>query len=190
VTQYHENAMSQLKTRPRRTVEDYLKLPEGTRAELIEGELLMTPSPKLSHQVIARNLFVRLDAFVRAHVLGEALFAPMDVHLPSGDVVQPDVLFVAAANAGIMQDWIRGAPDLLVEIISPEGVERDRLVKRDLYARNGVKEYWLVDPEAHSVEVLGLNASGRYEPSGYFEERDTVVSRVLAGLALPVVKLF
>ncbi|MEK7475217.1 MAG: Uma2 family endonuclease [Candidatus Coatesbacteria bacterium] len=182
--------MSQLKTRPRRTVDDYLKLPEGTRAELIEGEILMTPSPKLSHQVVSRNLFVHLDSFVRTRGLGEALYAPMDVHLPSGDIVQPDVLFVATANAGIMQDWIRGAPDLLVEILSPEGVERDRMVKRDLYARNGVKEYWLVDPEARSVEVLGLNASGRYEPSGYFEERDTVVSPLLAGLSLPVAKLF
>jgi len=182
--------MSQLKTRPRRTVDDYLKLPEGTRAELIEGEILMTPSPKSLHQIVAFNLAAILRSFVIERGLGRVLVAPMDVHLPSGDVVQPDVLFVAAANAGIIQDWIRGAPDILVETISPEGVERDRLVKRDLYARNGVKEYWLVDPEARSVEVLELNASGRYEPSGYFEERDTVVSPLLAGLALPVLKLF
>jgi Uma2 family endonuclease len=182
--------MSQLKTRPRRTVDDYLKLPEGTRAELIEGELLMTPSPKLPHQNVALNLAASLRAFVMERGLGRVFVAPTDVHLPSGDVVQPDVLFVASARSGILQDWIRGAPDLLVEILSPEGVERDRLVKRDLYARNGVKEYWLVDPEARSVEVLGLNASGRYEPSGYFEERDTVASPVLAGLALPVVELF
>jgi Uma2 family endonuclease len=150
----------------------------------------MTPSPKSLHQIVASNLVHHLGSFVRAHELGHVLFSPMDVHLSGGDVVQPDVLFVAEANAGIIRDWIHGAPDLLVEIISGEGVERDRLVKRDLYARNGVREYWLVDPEARSVEVLGLNASGRYEPSGYFEERDTVVSSLLAGLALPVAKLF
>jgi Uma2 family endonuclease len=114
----------------------------------------------------------------------------MDVHLPGGDVVQPDVIFVSTARSDILQDWIRGVPDLLVEIISPEGVERDRLVKRDLYARNGVKEYWLVDPAARAVEVLRLGASGSYEPAGYFEEKDTLVSPTLAGMALPVQALF
>lgn len=182
--------MSELKTRPRKTVDDLAKLPEGTLAELIGGEILMTPSPKRTHQKITGNLYLHLRLFVDQHALGEVYDAPMDVHLPGGDVVQPDVIFVSTARSEILQDWIRGVPDLLVEIVSPEGVERDRLVKRDLYARNGVKEYWLVDPAARAVEVLRLGASGSYEPAGYFEEKDTLVSPTLAGMALPVQALF
>jgi len=179
-----------LRLKPRKTVADFMRLPEGRLAELIEGELLMTPSPKSLHQIVARNLIVQLDGFVRAHGSGQVFVAPMDVHLPSGDVVEPDVIFISTGNSGIVQDWIRGVPDLLVEILSPEGIERDRLIKRDLYARNGVKEYWLVDPETRTVEVLTLGSSGRYEPAGYFEERDAVSSPLLAGLSLQVSALF
>jgi Uma2 family endonuclease len=182
--------MSQVKTRPRKSTDDFMQLPEGTLAELIGGELLMTPSPKSLHQIVTGNIYMGLRVFVDPRGLGRVLAAPMDVHLPTGDIVEPDVIFVSSGRSSILQDWVRGAPDLLIEVISPEGVERDRLVKRDLYARNGVQEYWLVDPSSRSVEVLKLGPSGSYDPAGYFEERDTLSSPVLAGLALPVAPLF
>jgi Uma2 family endonuclease len=175
--------------RPRKTIEDYMSLPEGVRAELIDGEIFMSPSPKYRHQQIQKRLSRLLDDFVTSQALGEICVPPLDVHLLSGDVVQPDIIFVAAANRGIVQEWIRGVPDLLVEIVSPEGAERDRIVKRDLYARNGVREYWLVDDATRSVEILTLS-QGRYAPYGFFEEGDCATSVVLPGLALPVRDLF
>jgi Uma2 family endonuclease len=178
-----------IKARPAKTVDDYLRLPEGTRAELIEGELYMSPSPKIRHQRVVSNLHLALRQFAEAKKLGMVLDSPMDVHLPSGDVVQPDVIFVAEARRAILVDWIRGAPDLLVEVISPESSERDRIVKRHLYEQNGVREYWLVDPEARSVEVLKISGS-RFNPAGYFEVSDRVTSPVLPGFSLSVSEVF
>ena len=181
--------MVQLRAKPRKTVEDYLKLPEGTLAELIEGEILMSPSPKLLHQRIVSNIYAALRLWVKPKGLGLAIVSPLDVHLPSGDVVQPDVIFVSQANSGILKDWVRGAPDLLVEVLSPDRPERDRIIKRALYERNGVQEYWIVDGEARAVEILKLERD-RYEPHGYFQEGDTLASEVVPGLSLPVRQIF
>ncbi len=181
--------MVEIKTRPRKTVDDYMHLPEGVRAELIEGELFMTPSPKEPHQNASGNLFAALRDFVRARRLGKVYAAPFDVHLPSGDIVQPDVVFVSSARADIVRDWVRGTPDLLIEVLSPEGAERDRIIKRGLYARNGVTEYWIVDAQGRSVEVLTLSGD-RYSPHGYFEAGDKVVSPLLPGLELSVADIF
>jgi Uma2 family endonuclease len=181
--------MSPVKLRPRKTVEDYLKLPEGTLAELIDGEILLSTSPKSVHQKTVAGLFRALDAHVRKTGLGRFLFAPLDVHLPSGDVLQPDLIFIATAHEKIVEDWIRGVPDLLIEVISPDISERDLLVKRALYAKNGVPEYWLVDPRSRSVEVL-IGESGKYVTHGYFEEGDAVTSPILAGLSLPPSEIF
>jgi Uma2 family endonuclease len=178
-----------IKTRPPKTVDDYMRLPEGTRAELIEGELYLSPSPKIRHQRVVSNLHLALRQFAQAKKLGEIDVAPLDVHLPSGDVVQPDVIFVSEARRGILVDWIRGVPDLLVEVISPENSERDRIVKRHLYEQNGVRAYWLADPEARSVEVLKLSGPP-YTPAGYFEAEDRVTSSVLPGLSLSVTEVF
>lgn len=167
-----------------------MNLPEGTRAELIHGELLVSHSPQRSHQRVAGRLFRKLAEFVESRGLGEVYSAPFDVHLPSGDVVEPDILFVAKANAAILQDWVRGTPELLVEILSvPEGVARDRIIKKELYVRNGVREYWIVDPEARTVEVFVL-CGAEYQPEGYFETGDTLISPMLPGFVLVLVELF
>lgn len=178
-----------LKTRPRKTVDDYMKLPEGTLAELIEGEILMSPSPKDRHQKVVGNLYLHLRLFIDSRKLGLIRMAPFDVHLPSEDVVQPDVIFVSTKNRKMVKDWIYGAPDLLIEVVSAEGVARDQIVKRALYARNGVPEYWIVDPEAKGIEVLQLRGS-EYVPHAYFEEADTLGSPVLSGLNLSVREIF
>ena len=177
------------RARPRKTVKDFINLPEGSRAELIDGELFMSPSPRSPHQNAVGNLFRRLADFVAARKLGRVYVAPFDVYLPSGDIVEPDILHVATANLGIVQDWVRGTPDLIIEVLSPEGIDRDRIVKRDLYAQNGVGEYWIVDPQAKAVEVFALHGD-RYEPNGYFENDDTLVSPLLAEFRLPLADLF
>jgi Uma2 family endonuclease len=173
------------KAKPRKTAEDYRRLPEGTRAELIEGELLMSPSPRERHQTAVLNLASLLRQHALSTHAGRVFVAPFDVHLPSGSIVQPDVVFVSSARLSIVQDWIFGAPDLLIEVLSPDGLERDRLVKRRLYAENGVREYWLVDPEERTVEVLVLDGA-QWVAHGYFQASETVVSPTLPGLAIPV----
>jgi Uma2 family endonuclease len=180
--------MATVKSRPRKTIDDYMSLPEGVRAELIEGELYMSPSPTFRHQQILARIYRALDDFVRKRTIGVVCFAPLDVHLPSGDIVQPDLVFVSNAHRDAIQDWIRGTPDLIVEVVSAAGAERDRIVKRDLYARNGVPEYWIVDGEERTVEVLELS-SGRYVAQGYFEASDTITSRMLEGFSVAVSQL-
>lgn len=175
--------------RPRCTVEDFMRLPEGVLAELIDGEILVSPSPRSRHQEVAFNLAACLREFVKCRGLGKVFVAPMDVHLPTGDIVEPDVLFIASANLSIIQDWIRGVPDLVVEVLSPDGIARDRLVKRGLYARNGVPEFWIVDPEESTIEVLSCRGH-QYEPAGYFQAGDELRSTLLPGLDLPVSAVF
>ena len=177
------DAMSPATSRPRKTVEDYLALPDDVRAELMDGELYVTPSPELDHQRVVLGLSRRLAEFVENRELGEVFVAPLDVHLPSGDVVQPDVFFVAAARLGICRPWVHGVPDVVIEVVSPDRPERDRSLKRRLYAQNRVPEYWIVDPQERSVEKLHHEADV-FRPAGYLLGDAVLESRALPGLAL------
>src|SRR6266540_2229801 len=179
--------MVQLRARPKKTVEDYLRLPDTVRTELIDGEFFVSPSPTPRHQDIVLKLSMILFSFLESKRLGKLFIAPLDVVLPSQEVVQPDLVVVLLANQAIIQDRIRGVPDLVIEVLSQEAPERDRIVKRDLYAKNRVREYWIVDDATRSIEVLHL-AGGRYEPHGYFQEDDSLVSPLLEGLKLPISK--
>lgn len=138
------------------TYDDYLALPnDGKRYEIIEGELLMTPAPSTEHQ----DLHGRLFALIRLHTdkndLGKTLSAPTDVVLSMVDLVQPDILFVANGRANIIaKKNIVGIPNLIVEILSPNTGKRDREEKWKLYQRYELPEYWIVDPETHSVDVF------------------------------------
>lgn len=185
---YHRSVAT-LKEKPRKTLDDFRKLPEGVRAELIEGELFMSPSPRERHQRAVLNLGMRLQAFANARSLGRVYVAPFDVHLPTGDVVEPDLLFVSSERLGIISDWVRGAPDLAIEVLSPENPERDRIVKRALYARAGVREYWIVDPQERSVESFALDGTA-FTAVGFFREGERVMSPLLAGLDLPIAEIF
>jgi len=182
------NAMATT-SRPKKTVDDFMALGGEVRAELITGELYVTPSPTSWHQHIVTNLCLILAPHIRNGRLGSTWVAPLDVHLPSGDIVEPDLIFVRRANRSIIQEWIRGVPDLLVEVVSPSNVERDRIVKRDLYARNQVPEYWIVDPDARTVEVLCLG-EGDYLASGYFGPGSELVSSALPDLRLSIDDVF
>jgi Uma2 family endonuclease len=175
--------------RPRKTVEDYLALPDDVRAELIDGELYVTPGPFADHQRVVLNLGVLLRAHGLAHPSGEVFISPLDVHLPSGDVVQPDVLFVRNENARIVDRWIAGVPDLLVEIVSPGHAERDRAVKRRLYERNAVPEYWIVDLEERSIEVLRHDGAA-FRPAGFFVGSVTLRTPTLPALSLSLDDVF
>jgi Uma2 family endonuclease len=182
-------SMADLKTRPRKTVDDFMKLPEGTLAELIDGEIFMSAAPRVPHQRVILNLVAEIRAYAHPKKLGEVFVSPMDVHLTSGDIVEPDLVFVRRENLAIIQDWIRGVPDLLVEVLSPSHPERDLIVKRELYARNGVGEYWIVDPADRSVQIFKLSGN-RFEPAGYRREGQALFTSFLPGFELAVEKLF
>ncbi len=143
------------------TYEDYLKTPEDKRYELINGELIMTPSPTPYHQRVSRKLEFILESFITKNNPGEIFYAPCDVYLDNENVVQPDILFISKDRLDIIgKKNIQGAPDLVVEIISENSVYRDMVQKKRLYARFGVKEYWIVIPEEKEVEVYILKGNG------------------------------
>jgi len=175
------------------TYEDYQRLPDdGRRYEIIEGVLYVTAAPSFDHQYTAGEIFAALRTYVRERQLGIVISAPFEVHLPGiARPVQPDVLFIAAERApqAGARDFA-GAPDLLVEILSPSTVRTDRVVKFSAYERAGVREYWLVDPYAHSVEVYTLSAGGTLEIAGQYTYGEKIASTVLNGLTLPVDDLF
>jgi Uma2 family endonuclease len=143
------------------TWNDVQQLPDdGNRYEAIEGELYVTPAPSVRHQRICMRLTMALHRLLVEPGLGELFFAPTGVEFPATEEgVQPDLLFVSTQRRGIIADpWIRGAPDLVIEILSPTTAHRDRGVKRKLYDRQGVSEYWIVDPDGGVVEVWTFGA--------------------------------
>ena len=181
-------SMAQALSRPPKTRDDLLALPDHVRAELIEGELYVTPAPSLRHQDLVARLWRALDDWARPERRGWASIGA-NVDLPSGNVVVPDVLFVAAARHGILGERVRGAPDLVVEVVSPGHPDRDRFVKRTLYARDGIPEYWIVHPEDAAIEVLRLESTS-YVPAGYFRRGSALASPSLAGFSLSLESLF
>ena len=171
------------------TYRDYPLLPEGDRRELIEGDFYVVPAPSFRHQIISRNLGTLLWEFVRGEGLGQVVWAPTDVVLSLESVVQPDILFISNERRGIItEDNVSGAPDLVVEILSPSTAERDRELKRTLYARYGVREYWIVDPEDSSVEVMALEEAGFVSARRYTSGQ--VEPPLLPGLAIPLGEIF
>jgi Uma2 family endonuclease len=139
---------------------DYLGLPEQPRCELIYGRFYMSPSPAVRHQVVLQLLWLRLREIARP-LGGLVLLAPMDVTLADHSVVQPDLLYLRAESRGLAVERVEGPPDLLVEVLSPGTVRRDRVQKLALYAESGVREYWLVDPRERQIEFL-VNEAGRF----------------------------
>lgn len=147
--------------KPNFTYAEYQRLPDDQRYEVLEGELVMTPGPGMNHQTILVNLTLVLGFFTRLHNLGSLFVAPFDVILSEQNVVQPDLLFVSQDRLAIVQErGVFGAPDLVIEILSPSTAERDMQTKRQIYGKYGVREYWIVDPKSRTVEVLTQQGSG------------------------------
>lgn len=177
-------------TKVKFTYQDYLLTPSDKSYELIEGELLMTPAPAPSHQRIARKLFEILNAYVASNASGEIFFAPVDVYLSEETVVQPDLLYIESKRLGIVKEKnIQGAPDLVVEILSPATKDRDTEIKRKLYWKYGVREYWIVDPDARTTEIMVLKESG-YETSRVFPAGTKVHSPLFKDLSFDATNLF
>jgi Uma2 family endonuclease len=178
----------------RLTYDDFMQFPDdGKRHELIDGAHYVTPSPYAKHQTIVLALGSVLRAHVRPRQLGRIFIAPFDVVFSDFDVVEPDVLFVSQARQAdvLTAAHVRGAPDLVVEIGSPSTRKRDETIKRHLYERFGVAEYWVVDPDLDAIKVYRL-ASGRFERVAELslERDDVLTSPLFPGLELRLADIF
>ena len=182
--------MAHGETRTKLTYEDLLLYPEGDglRHEIIDGEHYVSASPNRRHQRIAGELYAQLRRQLVDTGRGEVYFAPLDVVFSQHDVVVPDLLVVLNENAGVLRDaGVAGAPDLVVEILSPSTSKRDLTLKRKLYESTGVPEYWIVDPVAQVVHQH-VAKGGRYRSSGPHAER--VFAGTIAGLVIDLARVW
>ena len=179
-----------VKPRIKYTVADYMTTPDDKRYQLLDGELILAPSPTDRHQAIIGILFFLLYQYNLETGWGHVRMAPLDVHLSEFDLTQPDLLLVSNDRASIVTAAnIQGAPDLVVEILSPSTERHDRGYKRTMYARNGVREYWLVDPAAETVEVL-TEAEEGFVTESIFQREQTLLSPLLPGLSIDLNRVF
>ena len=177
--------------RKRWTYDDLCRMPESMdRLEIIDGVLYMSPSAHvLRHQNAVSNLLYELTRWAREHGAGKVFTAPADVVASDIKVVQPDVFFVAADRLDIVGAYVDGAPDLVAEVISPSSITYDRETKFFLYQEIGVREYWLVDPEAQTVEVFALR-DGQFQSDVRAGSGETARSTLLNGFEVEVNALF
>lgn len=171
------------------TYDDYRLLPDdGKRYELMDGDLFVSPAPSTTHQLVLGELLVAL----RAQLAGTAvvLFAPVDVILSSTSVVQPDLVVVRVDRKHLItKRAIEGAPDLVVEVLSPGSIDRDQQLKRRLYERFGIPEYWIVDPDHGQIEIWRMH-EGRYGVRAKLDRASTLTSPDFPAIAIPLLPVF
>lgn len=166
------------------TYDDYMPMPDdGQRYEVREGELFVAPSPDCAHQDVIWGLGSSLRRFVQANRLGVVVGAPMDVVLAFNTIVQPDLLFIREDRRGLISDRVHGPPDLCVEALSPSTSSHDHTRKKVLYARFGVREYWIVDPDGETITVFTLRDS-TYGEGTILSGDDTLRASVIAGFTM------
>ncbi len=163
----------------RRTVRDYNLLPERAPYQLIDGDLVMSPSPNQEHQGIISNIGAELWTLVKLHRRGRVFLAPMDVYLSETEVFQPDIIFISRDRLDIVKEKVHGAPDLVMEVLSPSTAYYDLVHKKAVYEAAGVREYWIVDPKEKTIEIFvngekGFQSIARMTTSGIV--RSTILS--------------
>jgi len=173
--------------------EDYQAFPEeGTRYEILDGKLAVTPTPFILHQRVSRNLELLLYNHISAYNLGEVLNAPVTVVLDEHTILEPDLVFVSTERAHLIgEKAIAGAPDLVIEILSPSTARRDRTVKLRLYGRFGVPHYWIVDPSARELFAFERTPSSRaFGPARVLRGNEAVEMSVPKGFRLELGKVW
>lgn len=164
---------------------------EEVKCEILDGELIMTPAPLLSHQRTAGLLYQKLISFINLNESGELFFAPVDVYFDQENVCQPDLVFVSAAKTSIMQEkGIMGVPDLIAEVISPSSSYIDRYAKKGKYEQFGVIEYWIIDPANKTLEIFTRGTSGKYDLFLFIAIEGNVSSSVLKNLNFELSDIF
>ncbi|WP_420265597.1 Uma2 family endonuclease [Candidatus Magnetominusculus dajiuhuensis] len=158
--------------------------------EIINGEEVVSPSPFSKHQIISSNLFRKIDRHVEQKGLGRVFYSPLDVILEEGlNRLQPDILFIRKNNTTIIQDWIRGVPDMVCEIVSQGSFRWDTNIKKEIYEKYGVPEYWVIIPELKIFEVFTIE-EGKYKLHSYAEGEGVVTSKVIGGLEVNIKDVF
>ena len=173
------------------TWDDIKDWPEdaGRKTELVDGRVVVSPSPTPPHGIANANLGFHLLSHVRATSLGRLFTAPIDCVLAENSVYQPDLCFIRKQRLDMVTDRVRGAPDLAIEILSPSNRAHDTEVKFRDYARFGVAEYWIVDPESKTVRTFA-NRGGRFELLAESADCAPVATEVLSGLKLTAYDVF
>ena len=176
------------------TYDDFLLFPDdGQRHELIDGEHHVTPSPNVKHQRVQINLVRALLSYLDAHPVGEIFCAPLDVVLSQHDVVEPDMFYLSHERAAevLTPQHARGAPELVIEIASKGTRKRDETIKRRLYERDGVSEYWVVDPEVKAIRVCRREDNRFGRTTELTSERgDVLTFPLLPGLEIELARIF
>lgn len=172
------------------TYEDYLKIDDDNQYELIGGKLILVPSPRTIHQIISLKLAARLLDYVQNNKLGSVITAPTDVLLSEIEKPQPDILFISKNRLDIITEMnIQGAPDLVVEILSPSTGRYDKVEKSRMYYKHGVKEYWIVDPDHKTIEVF-IPGDKNWNLFQSYDDEDVLTSPLLTGLEIQLRDIF
>ena len=176
------------------TYDDFLLFPDdGKRHELIDGEHYVTPSPNTKHQVVSSNLYFLIRVWLEQHPVGRVFYAPFDVVFTQFDVVEPDLLYMSheRAAAVLTDKHVTGPPEIIIEIGSPSTRKRDETIKRRLYERQGVSEYWVVDPELDVIRVYQREGDTFSRPLELSRESgDVLGTPLLPGLEMSLEKVF
>ncbi len=172
------------------TYEDYSKLPEGTTYQLINGELVMSPSPTTYHQEIILNIVSLLNTYAGKNKLGKVLISPIDVYFNEYETFQPDIIFIVRERKDIIKEKkIEGAPDLVIEILSENNAYYDLKHKKNIYEKYGVKEYWIVDPMDKSVEVFEGKGK-KFTLIDQKKDKGKIKSKIFSGLKIDAADIF
>jgi Uma2 family endonuclease len=168
------------------TYADYVRLPDdGLRHEIIDGEHYVTPSPSVRHQQISGRLFHSIQLYLDAHPVGTIFYAPLDALLSQFDIVVPDLVYISNERSQYLTSKnLQGPPDLVIEILSPSTARRDQKLKRDLYERVGVQEYWLVDPVRDVINVYRAESGGTFAVPVEYAKTTVLTSLLFPGLEL------
>ena len=181
-------------SRVKLTYEDFLLFPDdGKRHELIDGEHYVTPSPNTKHQIVLGNLYFIIRAWLEQNPVGRVFFAPFDVVFTQFDVVEPDLLYMShhRAESILTSKHVAGAPEIVVEIGSPGTRKRDETIKRRLYERAGVSEYWVVDPDLDVVRAYCSDSARFGRPTELsVDAGDVLTTPFLPGLEITLARVF
>jgi len=170
---------------------DYEAMPQGPPYfQLIEGRLVMSPSPLTNHQRVVMRLSSVLHHHVQQHQLGEVFVAPLDVFLNDINIYQPDIVYLSKSRLHrLTEQGVEGAPDLCVEVLSPSTERFDRVTKKKIFAQSGVTELWLIDPKAETLSIHSL-AAPTEDPAQLFTASETLHPSLFPGLTIDLRQIF
>ena len=182
--------MGKTAQRTRITCDDFVKLPDdGKRYEVMDGDLIVSPSPVLRHQRIVGRMFRLLADHVETHDLGEVVVSPMDVVFSEDNILQPDVIYLKKGRAQEPDDRIRCVPDLVVEVLSESASPAELQRKADIYARFGVPHYWTFSP-LNETAILYRLVEAKYERAGLYQGQDTFEAEAFPDLTIDLSKIW